>query len=82
MTQQEKEILRDMIDAYCSLLDNKSNSVSEFIGLAHETGDIASSGDLYEKNVRFFEVKDSIKSFIAAKKASARLLINKIISEK
>jgi hypothetical protein len=82
ITKQEREVLIEMLDVYATHIENNSNNISQFIWLAHDICEIASSGEKYEKNIRFFEVKDKIKAHLLNKKADARSLINKIINHK
>jgi hypothetical protein len=78
LTIQDKELINDIINIYFDYLDKENEARGKFIGLAHEAGEIASSGDKYENNIRFFEVSDSIKKLISFKKDAAIKLRNKL----
>lgn len=78
LTNKEKDLLQDMLNIYLTSIDKKIDSVSEFIGLAHVTGDIASAGEKYVQNKKFFEVKDNIREYLKEQKIAANNLIHSI----
>jgi len=78
LTNQEKDFLQEMLEVYSEYINNKINSVREFIGLAHITGDIASAGEKYVQNKKFFYVKDNIVKHLEEQKRVANKLINLI----
>lgn len=80
LTNKEKDLLQDMLNIYLASIDKKVDAVSEFIGLAHVTGDIASAGEKYVENRKFFDVKDNIKQHLKEQKITANNLIHSIIN--
>ncbi len=80
LTNDEKNLLQEILDEYRNLLTEKSERAGDFIAWAHETGDVASSGEKYEQNKILWEIKDNIRKMIAEKKIAAGKLISKLMS--
>lgn len=80
LTGAEQNLLSSMLECYCNDLSKDIDNVRQFISFAHITGDIASAGDKYTENKKFFEVKDNIVKHIETQKREARNLINTILN--
>lgn len=81
LTNSEKDLLQDMLNMYNEAITKKEDTAGDFIWLAHETGDIASSGTKYIENRKFWEVRDNIRKYLSEKKITANKLISKIINQ-
>jgi len=81
LTNAEKDLLQEMLTRYNEYINEKENTAGDFIWLAHETGDIASSGEKYTNNRKFWEVRDNIRTMLSEKKITANKLIIKIINQ-
>jgi hypothetical protein len=80
ITGQDKDLLLEMMQAYQEKLDRMDEGRSTYISLAHITNEIASAGKKYEDNIRFFEVSDTIKSYISEQKLKAVRLYQKVLN--
>lgn len=79
LSNEDKDILLEMLNLYKEHLESKKEAAAEFVALAHETGDIASSGEKYTENVKFWHVKDNIKTMLDKKKSVATKIIHNLI---
>lgn len=80
LTNEEKDLLQDMLNVYADHVKQRVEASNDFIGMAHLTGDIASSGEKYTENTKFWEVRDNIRRHFETSRNKANILIGKIIN--